>query len=994
MPMVPIRPRPVEPLPDFPKLERQLLADWERSGIVKRYLTRNANAKRTFSFLDGPITANNPMGVHHAWGRTYKDIWQRFFNMRGMRQRFQNGFDAQGLWVEVEVEKELGFTSKKDIEKYGVDKFVGKCKERVFRFAKIQTEQSKRLGYFMDWDHSYYTLSDENNYMIWHFLKVCDRHGWLYKGVDSVPWCPRCQTAISQHEMLTEDYQEVIHESIYLRLPIVGKDREFLLVWTTTPWTIPANIAVAVDERLEYAQVTGPTGDKFWLAKDTVERVFKGNHRGINRTVKGNSLVGKKYIAPFDHLPAVKKIAGHPKFHTVIATDQRILPVTTDEGTGLVHTAVSAGTEDFRLGKKLDLPMVPVIGDNADYLGGLGFLTGTNAKTNPRLILDYLLAEDNKPGVRWVFAIHEYQHRYPACWRCKTELVWKVTDEWYISMDRPSQLASGGKQQQGKTLRQRMMALARTIHWIPAFGLDRELDWLKNMQDWLISKKNRYWGLCLPIWECQKCGEYQVIGSQAELRKKAVAGWEEFAGQSPHKPQIDRVRLRCPACGKITQRIEAVGNPWLDAGIVPFSTITERNRGRPLYLANRRRWQDWFPADLVTESFPGQFKNWFYSLIAMSTVLENSQPMRRVLGFATLLGEDGRPMHKSWGNAIEFNEGADKIGVDVMRWMYTRQNPTDNLLFGYHKAAAVRRQFYLILWNAFRFVVNNLALEEARISSSATRLSPLDRWIRSRLATTIDLVTASLEEYDAPPATQAIESFVQDFSTWYIRRSRDRVGPLSDSPADTVAFYRTSVEVLTTLARLLAPFLPFISELIYRTLTGDTSVHLAAWPRSQTRRIDRRLEAEMNTIRDLAEKIHAARKRAKLKTRQPLRSVTLRMKPLSIRSDPELLEILAQEVNVRQVKRGASQQEGIAIELDTRMTAELRAEGEAREIIRVIQDERKKRGVKPREPIIVRVPAIPAGFEAEIRRRTFAEKLLVGEPMSIRRSSKVGQNRD
>ncbi|MEK7111640.1 MAG: class I tRNA ligase family protein, partial [Patescibacteria group bacterium] len=426
------------PHPDFIKIEEDLLDHWYRDGIVEKYLHKNDKSPTKFSFLDGPITANNPMGVHHGRGRSYKDLWQKYHTMKGDRGRYQNGFDCQGLWVEVEVEKELGFKNKKEIMTYGVEKFVQKCRERVLKFAAVQTEQSKRLGMWADWGNDYYTMSDENNYAIWNFLKVCHQRGWVYKGNDSVPWCPRCETAISQHEMLTEDYKQVTHKAVYLELPIEKIDGEFLLIWTTTPWTIPANIAVAVDEKLEYALVKGSTGNNYWVAKDAVERVFGSGHQGIVKTKKGKELLGLKYRGPFDDLPAVKKVAGEfpDKFHTVVPADPLILPITVTEGTGLVHTAVSAGSEDFKLGKKLGLPMIPVIADNADYLEDLGFLSGKNGKKHPELILDYLTERQKTAGEEWIFEIQDYSHRYPACWRCKTELVWKVTDEWYIAMDK------------------------------------------------------------------------------------------------------------------------------------------------------------------------------------------------------------------------------------------------------------------------------------------------------------------------------------------------------------------------------------------------------------------------------------------------------------------------------------------------------------------------------------------------------------------------------
>ncbi|KKT67581.1 MAG: isoleucyl-tRNA synthetase, isoleucyl-tRNA synthetase [Candidatus Curtissbacteria bacterium GW2011_GWC1_44_33] len=370
---------PVDVKVDFPALERTLLEHWHKKGIVKKYLEKNKNSKKYFSFLDGPITANNPMGIHHAWGRTYKDLWQRFKNMQGFKQRFQNGFDCQGLWVEVEVEKELGFKSKKDIEKFGVAKFVQLCKDRVKKYSGIQTEQSKRLGYFMDWDHSYYTLSDENNYMIWHFLKKCHEKGLIYKGHDSVPWCPRCGTAISQHEMLTEDYKETTHDSVYVQYPLRGRKDEYLLVWTTTPWTLPGNVAVALDADRDYVAATGNIARNTYYLNEYAAKRLGLN---IEKKVKGKELVGLKYVSPFDSLSRIKKSLGQYE-HAVVATDEKILPVSEEEGTGLVHVAPGAGSEDFQIGKKLFLTSflintaIPPAGDVRPNLFGGWLMNGT-----------------------------------------------------------------------------------------------------------------------------------------------------------------------------------------------------------------------------------------------------------------------------------------------------------------------------------------------------------------------------------------------------------------------------------------------------------------------------------------------------------------------------------------------------------------------------------------------------------------------------------------
>ncbi len=918
-------------------MEEELLKQWYASGLVKKYLDKNKNSKKKFSFLDGPITANNPMGVHHGRGRTYKDLWQRYFTMKGYQERYQNGFDCQGLWVEVEVEKELGFKSKKDILSYGVEKFVEKCKERVRKYSAIQTEQSKRLGMWMDWDNSYYTMSDENNYAIWHFLKVCHERGWVYKGHDVVPWCYRCETAISQHEILTEDYKEVTHESVFAALPIEGRD-ESLLVWTTTPWTLPANIAVAVDKGFDYVLVQTKSGKKLWLLKELAQSVLADDFGNILKTVKGKDLVGLKYTAPFANLPAIAQAKkDHPdKIHLVVATDKLIMPITISEGTGLVHTSTGTGAEDFQLGKKLGLAVVPAITDDAYYLPGFGDLTGQNAKKHPELIFERL--GDFK------YKTLKYKHRYPACWRCKTELVWKLTDEYYIAMDK-----SDPTDAKKRTLRQEIIETAKKINWIPDFGLERELDWLSNMHDWLISKKNRFWGLALPIYECKQCGTIEVIGGKDELKKRAVSGWDKFAGHTPHKPWIDEVKIKCDKCGAVVSRIEPVGNPWLDAGIVPFSTMPA----------------DWFPADFITEAFPGQFKNWFYAMLVMSTVLKKTNPYKTVLGYESVVGEDGRPMHKSWGNAVEFNEGAGKIGVDVMRWLYSKVLPTAILPFGYKSASEVRRQFILILWNTYRFFVTQV--KEDKTQSGHV----LDRWLLSRLNQTIKTVSEALDQYFSAPATAALESFVSDFSTWYLRRSRDR----------SEGVYSTMLETLTTLAKLLAPFIPYLSDTIYTNLTGQESVHLADWPQVKKSLIDVKLEKEMERVRQIVEGIHRERKLKNLKVRQPLNSATVS----AAKFTAELEQLVLEETNIKALKYAAKAGGELTVTLDETITPALKAEGEAREIVRQIQGARKEAQTSLDELVEVGLPEWPKDFEDYIKEHALVKSLVKAPKFSLSR---------
>ena len=957
--------KPIAVKPDFVKLEKKILKHWEKSGLVEKYLQKNRQAKKRFSFLDGPITANNPMGVHHAWGRTLKDLFQRYKNMQGFKQRFQNGFDNQGLWVEVEVEKALGFKEKKDIEKYGIAKFVNRCKKRTLKFAKMQTEQSKRLGYFMDWGNSYYTMSDENNHMIWKFLKKCHQNGWLYKGTDSVPWCPRCGTAISQHEILNEEYKKVTHKSVFFKLPIKNKQNEYFLVWTTTPWTIPANVALAVNPQFVYGAFRKKGGRETLILLQGLKNKILGQEWQLVKKYQGEKLKGWQYGAPFDECARAKEAQReNPRtFHTVVL-DKNL--VTAEEGTGIVHLAPGAGQEDFKLGKKEKLPVVAVIDEAANYLSGFGHLTGKNAKDQPELIFDFL---KQKERGRFFFKVEPYSHRYPVCWRCKTELVWRVVDEWYIKMG----AKRGEKGWSRNSLREEMIRVAKKIQWLPEFGLKRELDWLKNMDDWLISKK-RYWGLALPIWECS-CGHFVVVESKKELKKKAVAGWSQFEGHSPHRPWVDKVKIKCPHCGRIISRIADVGNPWLDAGIVPFSTLIDPRTGKVSYLTDKKYWRQWFPADFVTECFPGQFKNWFYSLIAMSTVLEGREPFEILLGYALVRDERGREMHKSKGNAIDFQAAADKMGVDVMRWLYLSQNPTANLNFGFKIGDKVRRKLHLKLWNVYNFFVTHANLDGWQPKKRLVfKPEKLDLWILTRLDQMIVEVTTALDEFNTAFATQVIEKFVDDLSGWYLRRSRLRLG---------TNFYATLHTVLTTLSRVMAPFIPFLTEEIYCNLTGGNSVHLTGWPKVENLVVlDQKLLKKMMVVREICELGHAARKKVKIRVRQPLGE--LRIANCELRIDNQLVQLIKDELNVKEIvfEKGKGQLE---VRIDTEITPELRVEAEVMELAHRIQALRKKRNCRLNQLIIVYSPELPRSKEWQnyLKKRVLAKKLLPGKQLRI-----------
>ena len=1011
------------------------------------------------------------MGVHHAWGRAYKDLYQRFHAMLGEDQRYQNGFDCQGLWVEVNVERDLGFTSKRDIEAYGIAEFVTLCKQRVLTFAARQTEQSVRLGMWMDWNDphelrrladllgadpsavttiqgpqgpvtdtvemlvgrlgmpdtggSYFTFSNENNDLIWGFLAECHRRGWIYKGHDTMPWCARCGTGISQTEM-NEGYQDRDDPGLTVRFPLLDRPGESLLVWTTTPWTLTSNVAAAVGPSIRYVRVR--QGDEtFWLGKGTLKTALEGPFEVLEE-VAGSDLVGWRYEGPFDDLAAVRTAfapnaddpAAGPYEHRVVPWSE----VGEDEGTGIVHIAPGCGAEDFQLGKSLGLPVIAPLDESGIFLDGFGPLSGRDVRDVAEPIVEHLRREGR------FYRLETINHRYPHCWRCGTPLVFRLVDEWFISMgplyDQPRETLTA--EQVDASLRYQIMDVVDQIRWIPDFGYERELDWLRNMHDWMISKK-RYWGLALPIYDCAACGTIEVIGGRDELHDRAVEGWEAFEGHTPHRPYVDAVKIACPGCGAPVERIKDVGNPWLDAGIVPFSTLH--------YREDPEYWQQWFPADFITESFPGQFRNWFYSMLAMSTVLRREPPFETIFGYALVFAEDGRQMHKSWGNAIEFDEAADRMGVDVMRWMFAKARPEENITFGWHAADEARREL-LILWNVYAFFVTY-----ARLAGWSPLEAPppvadrplLDRWILSRAAATSAAVEERLLDVDALGATRALSAYLDGLSTWYLRLSRRRFSR-SDDPRDQDAAFATLHEALVASARMLAPILPFLADALYGNLVTTVqpdepdSVHLTPWPSADlARHRDDELEASMAIAQGAVDLVRGLRSTAHIRNRQPLATAWLALPDRGLAIDRDLLDLIADEVNLKEVvviaddsalverrvkpllprigKRlgsaipavmaaaragevtfesdgsvtlagvtlapdeveiqatprpgtAVAHHDGLVVVLDTALTPELVAEGDARELARAVQDLRREAGLELDDRIDLWVRGLPA----------------------------------
>jgi isoleucyl-tRNA synthetase len=935
-------------------MERELLRFWEERRIFQKLRAQTAGGPH-WSFLDGPITANNPMGVHHAWGRSLKDMYQRYHAMNGQELRYQNGFDCQGLWVEVEVEKSLGLGTKRDIKDFGIENFVRACKERVLTFAARQTEQSIRLGYWCDWDDpklllalrdaladgdrvltatlpsglevtaraseivrklgsmeyggSYFTFSDENNYTIWAFLKKCHAEGFLYRGHDVMPWCGRCGTGLSQMEV-AEGRRITTHTSVFVRFPVRGQEKTALLVWTTTPWTLTSNIAVAVNPEMTYLKVKHGEW-MYYVAKGNFEHdrlqdlQVEGKHEthklpSIRTILKGSggvevieempgsALLGLTYDGPFDELAAQNTPGGvFPYGQTgggaTAAAVHRVIAwgaISEAEGTGLVHIAPGCGAEDQELGHENDIPFIAPLDESAVFIEGFGPFTGRNASEVPDDIVAALKASG------FLVAKEKYPHVYPHCWRCKSELVFRPVDEWFIRMD----------------WRDRIQKVVPGIKWIPPEGEARELDWLKNMSDWMISKK-RFWGLALPIWVCGACEHFTVIGSREELRDKAVEGWETFEGNSPHRPYVDAVKIKCEKCGGIATRIEDVGNPWLDAGIVSFSTMG--------YSSDRAYWEKWFPADLVLESFPGQFRNWFYSLLAMSAMMDGRAPFKALLGHALVRDARGEEMHKSKGNSIAFDEAAEVLGAEVMRYLYTEQKTAQHLNFpDLHPTGSTgvtidgeARRKLLTFWNCYSFFVMYAEADGWKPGAALPVTNELDRWVLSRLQRLVAAAHHAFLNYEHFRVIEAFQEFDEQFSNWYLRRSRRRFWD-----SDPLA-YQTLYKVLTTVIRVMAPALPFLTEEIYQNLvrsvepSAPESVHLTPYPQVDSSLVDEQLEQAIDAVirvKNLALNLRTA---SKVKIRQPLGILYIVPRDAADRKVLENSDYVAQILDEANVKR-------------------------------------------------------------------------------------------
>ena len=842
---------PIEAKPDFIQMERDILNLWDERGFFNKLREKNRNNKR-FRFLDGPITANNPMGIHHAWGRSIKDIVLRYKAMNGYSCHYRNGFDTQGLWVEVEVEKELGFKDKKDIEAYGLDNFTRKCVERIKRYSGVITEQSKRLGQWMDWDNSYFTHTDGNISAIWYFLKICHENGWIAKALRPMPWCPRCGTSLSEHEM-SGSHKEIEHTAVFAVAKLKGADFD-VLVWTTTPWTLSANAALAVNPELDYALVKCEGFDKpLVLAKSAIKHI--DGEKQVLRLLKGRELIGYKYETFF------------PLFPVQQGADHKIIPwdeVNANEGSGIVHIAPGCGAEDYDLGKRFSLPEVCPIDESGIFTADYDFLGGKSASQAAYIIFDKL-REQGK-----LFKVHEYTHSYPVCWRCKTEVLFRLVREWYIKTD---------------AIKPKLIEAAQTVQWDPPYIGKRMLDWLNNMGGWNISRK-RFYGLPLPFYPCEACGRLTVVGSKDEL----VSLGGETARNLPelHRPWIDEVKIKCHNCGEAVSRIPEVGDVWLDAGIVPFSTLG--------YFTDKRDWERNFPAEWVIE-MQEQVRLWFYSQLFMGVTISGRAPYERVQTNNWVLAEDGTKFSKT-GFMIRFNEAADKIGADAIRYLFAGASMSNDVRFGFTLGEEARRRL-LGFWNIYTFFMTYAEIDRPAIQEKPPE-NLTDRWLNNRVAAFVNKAVKGYENYNAAEVVREFEQCVDDVSNWYVRINRRRFWK-EILDADKQDAYNTLYFAIKQIAQVMAPILPFMTEHIWQNMTlmyetEEESIHLSTFPTPGD--YDIQILEEAAQVRAVIAQALKLRNEQNLKVRQPLSAMYL---GAALGKASAYDSIIREELNIKEI---------------------------------------------------------------------------------------------
>lgn len=862
--------KPVSPKLDVNRMETRILQYWQSRDIFHKSLTQR-EGKPEYIFFEGPPTANGKPGVHHVLARAFKDIFPRYKTMRGYHVSRRGGWDTHGLPVEIEVEKKLGFTNKQQIEEFGIAKFNAMCRESAFAYIQEWERLTDRIGYWVDLESAYVTY--ENYYIesVWWILKNYWEKKLLYQGYKVVPYCPRCGTPLSDHEV-AQGYRDATDPSVFVRMPLVDTPGTSLLVWTTTPWTLPANVAVAAGADIDYVTIERTmedgTQERLILAESLLLKVFGEEQVRVVNRLKGRQLKGKHYKPLFTFIPTEKKA------HYIVLGDF----VTTEDGSGLVHIAPAFGADDMQVSLDHDLPILNTVAEDGTFISEVQPWAGLFVKDADPLITRNL----KERGL--LFREGTYVHTYPFCWRCSTPLLYYARPTWYI---RTSQF------------KDRMVELNDQINWYPEhIRKGRFGNWLENNVDWALGRE-RYWGTPLPVWECESCHNQDCIGSIAELSDRSG---KSLADADLHRPYVDEITLTCGECGGRMRRVPELIDVWFDSGSMPVSQWHYP-------FENLDEFKNQFPADFICEAVD-QTRGWFYSLHAISTLLFDTNCFKNVICLGLILDGDGQKMSKSRGNVVTPWSVIDKHGADAIRWyLYTASPPGQERRFSGDLVGEVLRNFTLTLWNTYSFFVTYANLDGWKPDpGEKIEYSPLDKWVRSSLHTLIRDVTNALENYDVLGATRPIQDFVEQLSNWYLRRSRRRFWK-SESDGDKRAAYATLYECLVGLSKLLAPTMPFIADELYLNLVGSVqkdageSVHLSEWLEFDPAVIDEKLNAEMNLVMRLTSLGHAARNKANRKVRQPLSEVAFSVANLEEeRIATNYAELLADELNVKKVR--------------------------------------------------------------------------------------------
>ncbi|HVF25931.1 MAG TPA: isoleucine--tRNA ligase [Anaerolineales bacterium] len=870
--------KPVSSKLNVTSMEEAVLKFWKHAEIFKKTVEQREGAPE-YVFYEGPPTANGKPGVHHVLARVFKDMFPRYKTMRGYHVSRRGGWDTHGLPVEIEVEKQLGFNSKHQIEEYGIDKFNELCRKSVFTYIQDWEKLTDRIAFWVDLDDAYVTYTNDYIESVWWILKNFWDKELLFKGYKVVPYCPRCGTPLSDHEVAL-GYEETSDPSVFVRMPLVDQPDLSLLVWTTTPWTLPGNVAVAAHPDIDYVIVerdNNGTKEKLVLAKSLVDKVFGSEDVKILETIKGKKLKDVKYHPLFTFLPPDKPA------HYVVLGDF----VTTEDGSGLVHMAPAFGQEDMEMAKQHNLPVLMTVLPDGTFINEVTPWRGVFVKDADSLIIEDLSAR----GL--LLKAEAYLHTYPFCWRCHTPLLYYARDSWYIRTS---------------AHRDRLVELNNTINWVPEHTKEGRFgNWLSNNIDWSLSRE-RYWGTPLPVWECESCDHRECVGSVSELSEKAGRDLTEL---DLHRPYVDDVHWACPDCGKQMTRVKDLIDVWFDSGSMPVAQWHYP-------FENKDKFESQFPADYICEAVD-QTRGWFYTLHAISTLLFDEVAFRNVLSLGHIQDGEGRKMSKSLGNIVQPWDVLNAHGADALRWyLYTATPPGVERRFSSELVGEVIRSFTLTLWNVYSFFVTYANLDKPTVSTLPIATGDLDRWLLSELNVLVRDVTKAYENYDVPNATRPISAFVEKLSTWYLRRSRRRFWK-SESDSDKQAAYSTLYTALITVAKLLAPSMPFLADELYQNLVRSVnadapeSVHLAEWPEVLPEMIDESLNRDMALVVRLVSLGHSARQKANRKVRQPLAEAAFSVGNSYERKAVETYaDLFTDELNVKHVRLLDSSTEAIS----------------------------------------------------------------------------------